>query len=108
MPCPLFGTTRTDRSQRFFPRPQRLCGKSLRLSPILLRSFAVPSVANLLTYSSTSSHTIPMPQPKKTNPEIEIKLRIQDIPATQRKIKSLGATFQPRVQEQNTLDRKST
>jgi adenylate cyclase, class 2 len=44
-----------------------------------------------------------MPQPKKTNPEIEIKLRIQDIPATQRKIKSLGATFQPRVQEQNTL-----
>jgi adenylate cyclase class 2 len=48
-------------------------------------------------------YTIPMLQLKKTSPEIEIKLRIQDIPAIQRKIKSLGATSQPRVQEQNTL-----
>jgi len=48
-------------------------------------------------------YTIHMPKPKKTRPEIEIKLRITDIRAIQRKIKSLAATSQPRVQEQNTL-----
>jgi adenylate cyclase, class 2 len=48
-------------------------------------------------------YTIPMPQRKKSNSEIEIKLRIQDLPTIQRKIKSLVATPQPRVQEQNTL-----
>jgi adenylate cyclase class 2 len=44
-----------------------------------------------------------MPQPKKTNREIEIKLRITDIPTILRKIKSLGAAPQPRVLERNTL-----
>jgi adenylate cyclase class 2 len=48
-------------------------------------------------------YTIPMPKPKKTKPEIEIKLRITDIPTIRKKIKSLGATAQPRVREQNTL-----
>ncbi|HEY4950601.1 MAG TPA: class IV adenylate cyclase [Candidatus Acidoferrales bacterium] len=44
-----------------------------------------------------------MPKPKKTKPEIEIKLRIKDIPEILRKIKSLSAQSQTRVQEQNTL-----
>jgi adenylate cyclase, class 2 len=48
-------------------------------------------------------YTILMPKPKKTKPEIEIKLRITNIPAILRKIKSLSAQSQPRVQEQNTL-----
>jgi adenylate cyclase class 2 len=44
-----------------------------------------------------------MPNPKKTKPEIEIKLRINDIPEILGKIKSLGAESQGRVSEQNTL-----
>jgi adenylate cyclase, class 2 len=44
-----------------------------------------------------------MPKPKKTKPEIEIKLHITSIPEILRKIKKLRATPQPRVQEQNTL-----
>jgi adenylate cyclase class 2 len=48
-------------------------------------------------------YTIPMPKLKKTKPEIEIKLHIQDISAIQRKIKSLDATPQPRIQERNIL-----
>src|SRR5271170_275505 len=44
-----------------------------------------------------------MPKPKKSNPEIEIKLRITDQQAIERKILALGATPQPRLQEQNTL-----
>lgn len=48
-------------------------------------------------------YTVPMPQPKQTNREIEIKLRITDQHAIERKIIALGAASQPRVQEQNTL-----
>jgi len=44
-----------------------------------------------------------MPKPKKSNPEIEIKLRITDQPSIERKIIALRSTPQPRVQEQNTL-----
>jgi adenylate cyclase, class 2 len=44
-----------------------------------------------------------MPRVVKTNAEIEIKLRIADIPAILRKINSLGAKTQGRVREQNTL-----
>jgi adenylate cyclase class 2 len=44
-----------------------------------------------------------MPQPKKTKPEIEIKLCITNIPEILRKIKKLRATPQPRLQEQNIL-----
>jgi adenylate cyclase, class 2 len=60
-------------------------------------------VLKLLTYSSKHNDTIPMPKPKKTKPEIEIKLRIKDIREILRKIKSLSAQSQTRVQEQNTL-----
>jgi adenylate cyclase class 2 len=48
-------------------------------------------------------YTVPVPKPKKTHPEVEIKLRIKDIPEILRKIKSLSVQSQPRVQEQNTL-----
>jgi adenylate cyclase, class 2 len=48
-------------------------------------------------------YTIRMPQREKTKPEIEIKLRIQDIPEILHKIKNLRAIPQPRIQEQNTL-----
>ena len=48
-------------------------------------------------------YTIPMPQRKKTNPEIEIKLRITDIPELLRKIKKLHVIPQPRLREQNIL-----
>jgi adenylate cyclase, class 2 len=44
-----------------------------------------------------------VPKPKKTKPEIEIKLRIADIPAILRKIKSLRPQSKPRIREQNTL-----
>jgi adenylate cyclase class IV len=44
-----------------------------------------------------------MPNPKKSTPEIEIKLRITNQPSIERKIIALGATPHPRVQEQNTL-----
>ncbi|MGD0427344.1 MAG: class IV adenylate cyclase [Candidatus Acidiferrales bacterium] len=44
-----------------------------------------------------------MPKLKKTNAEIEIKLRITDISAIRDKIKSLGPTPQLRVLEKNTL-----
>ncbi len=48
-------------------------------------------------------YTIPMPQRKKTNAEIEIKLRITSIPAILRKIKKLRAIPQPCLREQNIL-----
>jgi adenylate cyclase class 2 len=57
----------------------------------------------LLTSSTKHNDTIPMPKLKKTNAEIEIKLRITDISKIRQKIKSLGAKTQPRVREQNTL-----
>jgi len=44
-----------------------------------------------------------MPKSKKTNPEIEIKLRITAIPTILHNINSLGAKTQGRVREQNTL-----
>ncbi|MGA7839730.1 MAG: class IV adenylate cyclase, partial [Candidatus Acidiferrales bacterium] len=47
--------------------------------------------------------TIPMAQRKKTNPEIEIKLRITDIPELLHKIKKLHVIPQPRLREQNIL-----
>jgi adenylate cyclase class 2 len=40
---------------------------------------------------------------RKTNREIEIKLRIADIPTILRKIRALGARSQGRLLEQNTL-----
>jgi adenylate cyclase, class 2 len=48
-------------------------------------------------------YTIRMPQRKKSNSEIEIKLRITNIPEILRKRKNLRAAPQPRVREQNTL-----
>jgi adenylate cyclase class 2 len=44
-----------------------------------------------------------MPRPQETNREIEIKLRITDIPKIVHGIKKLGATIRGRVFEQNTL-----
>jgi adenylate cyclase class 2 len=48
-------------------------------------------------------YTIRMPQCGKTKSEIEIKLRITNIPELLHKIKNLRAIPQPRVREQNTL-----
>jgi len=48
-------------------------------------------------------YTIPMPRRKKTNPEIEIKLHISNIPEILCKIKKLRTVPQPRLREQNTL-----
>jgi adenylate cyclase, class 2 len=44
-----------------------------------------------------------MPQAKKTNAEIEIKLRVTDPRAIQRRIIAIGATPQPRILEKNIL-----
>jgi adenylate cyclase class 2 len=44
-----------------------------------------------------------VPQSRKTNSEIEVKLRVADIHATARAIKALGATPHGRIFEQNTL-----
>lgn len=44
-----------------------------------------------------------MPQPRKTNREVEIKLRVTDLRATILAIQALGATSQGRVFEANTL-----
>jgi adenylate cyclase class 2 len=78
-----------------------LCGDPVFLC--VLRLSSVTSVLNLLTSSSTANETIPMPNPKKSTPEIEIKLRITNQQVIERKIIALRATPQPRVQEQNTL-----
>jgi adenylate cyclase, class 2 len=52
---------------------------------------------------ATTAYTIPMPPREKSKPEIEIKLRITNIPEILHKIKRLRAIPQHRVQEQNTL-----
>jgi adenylate cyclase class 2 len=48
-------------------------------------------------------YTIPVPQRKKSNSEIEIKLRITNISEILHKIKNLRAIPQPRLKEQNIL-----
>jgi adenylate cyclase class IV len=45
----------------------------------------------------------PVPQPRKTNSEIEIKLPVTDLRATVHAIRALGAVSQGRVFESNTL-----
>jgi adenylate cyclase class 2 len=44
-----------------------------------------------------------MPKSQNTKPEIEIKLRVKDIPKILRKITSLSVQSRPRVHEQNIL-----
>lgn len=44
-----------------------------------------------------------MPPHKRTNREIEVKLRVTDVPALLRKLKNLGALYESRVLERNTL-----
>jgi adenylate cyclase class 2 len=83
--------------------PYDLCAEDLFLSQIFRRLCSVPSALNLLTYSGKHNDTTPMPKPNKTKPEIEIKLRIKEIPKILRKIRSLSVQSRPRVQEQNTL-----
>ena len=44
-----------------------------------------------------------MPRHRRTNREIEVKLRVADVPDMLRKLKNLGARYQSRVLERNTL-----
>src|ERR1700719_2974259 len=44
-----------------------------------------------------------MPAHRRTNREIEVKLRVADVPDMLRKLKNLGARYESRVLEQNTL-----
>jgi len=44
-----------------------------------------------------------MPRHKGTNREIEVKLRVTDVPAMLLKLKALGARYESRVVERNTL-----
>jgi adenylate cyclase class IV len=44
-----------------------------------------------------------MPPPKRTNREIEVKLRVADVPTMLSKLKNLGAHYESRVLERNTL-----
>jgi adenylate cyclase class IV len=44
-----------------------------------------------------------MPRHRRTNREIEVKLRVADVPDTLRKLKNLGARYESRVLERNTL-----
>ena len=44
-----------------------------------------------------------MPQHRRTNRETEVKLRVADVPAMLRKLKNLGARYESRVLERNTL-----
>ena len=44
-----------------------------------------------------------MPPHKRTNREIEVKLRVADVPAMLRKLKNLGAHYESRVLERNIL-----
>jgi len=44
-----------------------------------------------------------MPTHRRTNREIEVKLRVADVPDMLRKLKNLGARYESRVLEQNTL-----
>jgi len=44
-----------------------------------------------------------MPAHRRTNREIEVKLRVADVPDMLRKLKNLGARYESRVLERNTL-----
>jgi adenylate cyclase class IV len=44
-----------------------------------------------------------MPDHRRTNREIEVKLRVADVPDTLCKLKNLGARYESRVLERNTL-----
>jgi adenylate cyclase class IV len=44
-----------------------------------------------------------MPPHKRTNPEIEVKLRVANVQDMLRKLKNLGARYESRVLERNTL-----
>jgi adenylate cyclase class IV len=44
-----------------------------------------------------------MPRHRRTNREIEVKLRVSDVPAMLRKLENLGARYESRVLERNTL-----
>jgi adenylate cyclase class IV len=44
-----------------------------------------------------------MPRHRRTNREIEVKLRVADVPDTLRKLATLGARYESRVLERNTL-----
>jgi adenylate cyclase class 2 len=44
-----------------------------------------------------------MPAHRRTNREIEVKLRVADVPAMLRKLENLGARYESRVLERNTL-----
>ena len=44
-----------------------------------------------------------MPRHRRTNREIEVKLRVADVPGMLRKLENLGARYEGRVLERNTL-----
>jgi adenylate cyclase class IV len=44
-----------------------------------------------------------MPRHRRTNREVEVKLRVADVPDMLRKLKNLGARYESRVLERNTL-----
>src|SRR5579862_2393001 len=44
-----------------------------------------------------------MPRHRRTNREIEVKLRVADVPGMLRKLENLGARYESRVLERNTL-----
>jgi adenylate cyclase, class 2 len=62
-------------------------------------SSSFSSGANILSLSYNSS----VPPRVRTAPEIEIKLRVADIPSLVRKLRRIGATPRGRVLERNTL-----
>ncbi len=65
-------------------------------SPAPLATSPAPPRATLALYFS-------VPQPRKTNSEIEIKLPVTDLRATIHAIRALGAISQGRIFESNTL-----
>lgn len=80
----------------------RLCCRASALATGFLCSICAQPV-DVTHRAARLLYTNCVRQPRKTNREIEIKLRIADIPAILRKIRALGAQSQGRLLEQNTL-----
>jgi hypothetical protein len=61
------------------------------------------ALATSFTESAAKLYSAIMPRHRQTNREIEVKLRVADVPGMLRKLENLGARYESRVLERNTL-----
>jgi len=61
------------------------------------------AIKSLPATRSPSLYLLAMPVHRRTNREIEVKVRVADVPEMLRKLENLGAHYESRVLERNTL-----